>query len=100
MERSRREVSGSNSVVECNPSKFEVAGSIPVSRSNILRYIMFILSREDRSPSHPTGWVKIGKFATMEQAKTKETQRESMMRWQYSDKNPDRQYHCIEEILK
>lgn len=59
---------------------------------------MFILSREDRSPSHPTGWVALGKFKTLAQAEAKAKNRESLMRWQYSDKNPDRQYHCIETV--
>ena len=61
---------------------------------------MFVLLREDRSPSHPTGWVPVGKFKTAEQAEAKATRRELMMQWQYSEKNPDRQYRCIEEIIK
>jgi hypothetical protein len=59
---------------------------------------MFILSREDRSPSHPTGWVKIDKFKTLAQAEAKASRRELLMRWQFSDENPDRQYHCIETV--
>jgi hypothetical protein len=59
---------------------------------------MFILLREDRSPSHPTGWVPVGKFKTLEQAEHKAKTRELMMRWAYSEKNPDRQYHCIEVV--
>jgi hypothetical protein len=57
---------------------------------------MFILLREDRSLSHPTGWVKIGKFKTLEQAARKAKTRELMMRWQYGENNPDRQWHCID----
>lgn len=58
---------------------------------------MFLLSREDRSPSHLTGWVQVGKFKTLAQAEAKAKSRELLMRWQYGNNNPDRQYHCIEE---
>lgn len=58
---------------------------------------MFTLLREDRSPSHPTGWVTVGKYKTVKQAEAKAKQRELMMAWQYSPNNPNRQYHCIEE---
>lgn len=46
---------------------------------------MFTLLREDRSPSHPTGWVAVGKYKTVKQAEAKAKQRELMMAWQSQD---------------
>ncbi len=47
----RREIRGSNSVVESQPSKLPVAGSIPVSRSKCFAYAL----RSGRD-----GWLYVG----------------------------------------
>jgi hypothetical protein len=56
----------------------------------------FQVSREDRSPDHPTGWVPIAMFGSLRKAELNVKMREAMNPWLYSDKNPDRLFHAIE----
>lgn len=56
------------------------------------------VSREDRSPDHPSGWEPVAKFGTLRKAELFVQARESVNRWLYSDRNPDREFHCIEAI--
>ena len=94
-----REVSGVNSAARMSAFQAERHGFESRTPLHTLsRTVMFILLREDRN--HPTGWVQVGKFKTLEQAQHKAKTRELMMAWQYSERNSDRQYHCIEFVEK
>lgn len=59
--------------------------------------IRYQVSREDRSPDHPTGWVAIGMFGSVRKAELFVKDKESGW-WAYHDKNPDRLYHAIEAV--
>lgn len=56
------------------------------------------VSREDRSPDHPSGWEPVAKFGTLRKAELFVQAREAAARWLHSNKNPDRLYYCIETI--
>ena len=56
----------------------------------------FQVSREDRSPNHPTGWVAIAMFGTLRKAEAHTQKLEAMNRWAYAEKNPERLYFLIE----
>ena len=53
---------GSDSVVECDLAKVEVAGSNPVFRSKIRRHSQVVRQRSAKSPSPVQVWVAPPKF--------------------------------------